>query len=119
MRYHPYISPPMDHMLSKIYPVSSITTHFSQILPKGLFRSGFPTNILNAFLDSSMRATCTALLSRLVLRFMLGEEYKACSSALFNFHHSPVNLALLAPNIYLSTLFWNTLNLLSFFKVRD
>ena len=50
---------------------------------------------------------------------MLGEEYNACSSALCNFLHSPVISSLLAPNIYLSTLFSNTLNLCSSLYVRD
>ena len=50
---------------------------------------------------------------------MLGEEYNACSSALGNFLHSPVISSLLAPNIFLSTLFSNTLNLCSSLKVRD
>ena len=53
-----------------------------------------------------------AHLSRLDLRFlsMLGEEYNAYSSALCNFFHSPVISSLLAPNIFLSILFSNTLN---------
>ncbi|KAJ4434384.1 hypothetical protein ANN_22944 [Periplaneta americana] len=42
-----------------------------------------------------------------------GEEYNACSSALCNFLHSPVTSSLLAPNIFLSTLFSKTLNLCS------
>ncbi|KAJ4429889.1 hypothetical protein ANN_22093 [Periplaneta americana] len=41
------------------------------------------------------------------------EEYNACSSVLCNFLHSPVTSSLLAPNIFLSTLFSNTLNLCS------
>ncbi|KAJ4434585.1 hypothetical protein ANN_23147 [Periplaneta americana] len=48
----------------------------------------------------------------------LGEEYNACSSALCNFLHSSVTSSLLAPNIFLSILFSNTLNLCSSLKVR-
>ena len=64
---------------------------------------------------------CPAYLSCLDLRFliMLGEEYNAYSSALCNFLHSPVISFLLAPNIFLSTLFSNTLNLCSSLNVRD
>ncbi|KAJ4434055.1 hypothetical protein ANN_16374 [Periplaneta americana] len=40
-----------------------------------------------------------------------GEENNSCSSALCNFLHSPVTSSLLAPNIFLSALFSNTLNL--------
>ena len=50
---------------------------------------------------------------------MLGEEYNACSSALCNFLHSPLISYLLAPNIFLRTLFSNTLNLFSSLNVRD
>ncbi|KAJ4446326.1 hypothetical protein ANN_13021 [Periplaneta americana] len=42
----------------------------------------------------------------------------ACSSALYNFLRSPVTSSLLASNIFLSTLFSNTLNLCSSLKVR-
>ncbi|KAJ4451889.1 hypothetical protein ANN_03367 [Periplaneta americana] len=47
-----------------------------------------------------------------------GEEYKACRSVLCNFLHSPVTSSLLDPNIFLRTLFSNTLNLCSSLKVR-
>ncbi|KAJ4448500.1 hypothetical protein ANN_10516 [Periplaneta americana] len=50
---------------------------------------------------------------------MSGEEYNACSSVLCNFLHSPVTSSLLAPNILLSTLFSDTLNLCSSLKVRS
>ncbi|KAJ4439388.1 hypothetical protein ANN_07510, partial [Periplaneta americana] len=46
------------------------------------------------------------------------EEYNACSSVLCNFLHSPVTSSRLAPNIFLSTLFSNTLNLCSSLRVR-
>ncbi|KAJ4429467.1 hypothetical protein ANN_21636, partial [Periplaneta americana] len=46
------------------------------------------------------------------------KEYNACSSVLCNFLHSPVTSSLLAPNIFLRTLFSNTLNLCSSVKVR-
>ncbi|KAJ4450467.1 hypothetical protein ANN_01892, partial [Periplaneta americana] len=48
---------------------------------------------------------------------MYCEEYNACSSVLCNFLHSPVTSSLLAPNIFLSTLFLNTLNLCCPLKV--
>ena len=97
------------------------TTNLLLGLPKGPFPSGFPTKTLYAYLDCSIRATCPSHLSRLDLSFliMLGEEYNACSSALCNFLHSPVILSLLAPNIFLSTLFPNILNLCPFLKLRD
>ena len=44
---------------------------------------------------------------------MLGEEYNSCSSALCNFLHYIVISSFLAPNIFLSTLFFNTFKLCS------
>jgi hypothetical protein len=46
-------------------------------LPSGLFPSGFPTNILYAFLVS-IRAICPAhlILRELIILIMFGEEYK-------------------------------------------
>ena len=66
-----------------------------------------------------MRATCPVYLSRHYLLIMSAEEFNPYSSALYNFLHSPVIPCLLAPNIFLSTLFSNTLNLCSSLKVRD
>ena len=87
------------------------SSHLHLGLPKGLFPSSFPTKILYAFLDCSIRATCPAQLSHLYSRFLiiLGEEYNACSAALCNFLHSPIISSLLAPNIlFLSSLLSRT-----------
>ncbi|KAJ4435518.1 hypothetical protein ANN_18134, partial [Periplaneta americana] len=46
------------------------------------------------------------------------EEYNACTSALCNFLHYPVTSSLLAPNIFLRTLFSNTFNFCIFLEVR-
>jgi hypothetical protein len=50
---------------------------------------------------------------------ILGEEYKPCSSSLCSFLQPPVTSSLSGPNILLSTLFSNTLNLCSSLNVRD
>ena len=50
---------------------------------------------------------------------MLDEEYNACSSSLCNFLHSLVISSLFAPNVFLSTLSSNTLNLCFSLNVRD
>ena len=66
-------------------------------------------------------ATCPVHFSCLNVRFLiiLGEEYNAHSSGLSNFLHSSVISSLLAPNIFLSTSFSNTLNLRSSLRPRD
>jgi hypothetical protein len=68
-----------------------------------------------------MRATCPAHLIPLALITLttLGEEYKPCSYSLCSFLQPPVTSSLFGPNIFLSTLFSNTVNLCSSLKVRD
>jgi hypothetical protein len=55
-----------------------LSTHLRLRPPSGLFSSGFPTNILYAFLLSPIRATYPAhlILLDLIILIMLGEEYK-------------------------------------------
>jgi hypothetical protein len=59
------------------------------------------------------------ILLALITLTILGEEYKPCSSSLCSFLQPPVTSSLLGPNIFLSTLFSNTLNLCSSLDVRD
>ena len=80
VHYRPYMGLPLDPIMIKVYPISSITSFKSILilssrlrygLPKNLFPSGLPTKTLYAFLDSSMGATCPAHLSCLYLRFLI------------------------------------------------
>ena len=68
-----------------------------------------------ASLLSPVHATCPTYLIILyfVTQIIFGEKYISFSSSLHSVLHSPVTSSLLAPNIILSTLFWNTLSLRS------
>jgi hypothetical protein len=83
--------------------------HLRLCLPSNLFSSGFPTDILYAFL--SIRATCPArlILLYLIILIMSGVEYNTVYEA---FHYavflqSPVTSSLFGSHILLSTLFSN------------
>jgi hypothetical protein len=98
-----------------------LSSHLRLGLPSGLLPSGLPTKMLYAPLTFPMRATCPAnlIFLALITLTILGEEYKQCSSSLCSFLQPPVTSSLLGPNILLSTLFSNTLNLCSFLNLRD
>jgi len=68
-----------------------------------------------------VRATCPTKLVILyvITRIMFGEVYRSLCSSLCGLHHSPVTSSLVGPNIFLSTLFSNTLILCSSLDVTD
>jgi hypothetical protein len=82
----------------------------SPCLPSGLPPSDFPTNSLHAFPFFSIRATCPAhlILFNLIILIILSIKYKLRSHLLCSFLNPPISVSI-RPNIFLSTLFSNTL----------
>ena len=119
-------------ILSQLEPVHTSTPYFLQKHFNIILRSAtgspqwslslrFPQQDPIHPLSSPIRAKCPAHL--ILLDFItpnkLGEEYRSLSSTLCNFLHFPVSSSLLDPNIFLSTLFSNTVSLLSSLNVCE
>jgi hypothetical protein len=71
-----------------------LSIHLRLGLTSGLLPSGFPTNILYAFLFSPIHTTCSAHLILLDVTILFGEEYTLCRSSLCSFLQSPVTSSL-------------------------
>ena len=98
-----------------------LSAHLHLGLPSGLLPSSFPTKTLYTPLSTPICATCPGhlILLDFITRTILGEEYKSFSSSLYNLLHSPITSSLLGPNIFLNTLFSNTLSFLSSRSVNN
>jgi hypothetical protein len=98
------------------YYYSPICSYILQVFPP----SGFSTKILYTFLIPHMCTTCPAYLIHLdVIIIIFQDEYKLCSFSFCSSLQPPVTSSILVPNIPLSTLFSNSLNLCSSLKLRD
>jgi hypothetical protein len=121
-----------DQILSQLNPavlwhltsLSSIVTQYyyptyacvSQVVSSLQdFRPKFCTYLSFAYVLYALPIFSSLIYSLIIIH----EQYKLWSSSLCNFLQPPVASSLSSPNILLSTLFWNALNLWSFFGVSD
>jgi hypothetical protein len=108
------------HLISQRF-ILILSSHLCLGLLSGLFPLGFLTRILYTFLISAMHTSCFShlILLHLITLIIFTEKYELEGSSLSSFLQPPVASCLLGPNILLSPLFLNTLNLYYSLNVRD
>jgi hypothetical protein len=126
VHYRVHKSPPLVTILSQNDPVHTTpsylrsiltpSTHLRLVLPNGLLPSDIPTKIF-----SPIRATICAhlIFLNVIILIMFDKGHKLWTSSLCSFLQPSITSCLFGPNIFLSTLFSNTLSLCSYLKVRD
>jgi hypothetical protein len=109
-----------SHLIT-LTSIIMLSYHLRLDLPNCLFPSGFLTKILHAFLISPMRSTFPAHLTPPLFYQPNDIWWSAQVMKLLIMQFSPASptSSLLGPNILLSTLFSNTLNLCSYLNIKD
>jgi hypothetical protein len=104
---------------STIFVALITTSYFRLGLPNCLFTSGFPTKTLYARLI--IHAICPAypILLDLVTRIVFDEEFRSWSYSLCSFLRYLLTFSFSGTNIFLVTLFSNTLSICSSVNVED
>jgi hypothetical protein len=106
---HPPV--PILNQINSVHTIPSylryiliLSTHLRLGLHSGLSPTGFPTNILHAFLLNTIRSICPVhlILIDLITLIELGEEWKLWSSSVCSFLQTSVTSSPFGPNILLT-----------------
>jgi hypothetical protein len=88
-------------------------------LPSGLFPSSLPTNNIHATLFSRLCSMPLLDHLHLIVLIIFGKEYTFLNPSICSLLQPPTTSSLFNQNIFISTLFSNTLSLCSFLNIRD